>query len=115
MYKERRPVAQPFAASTPEVWADILASPAGLNPYRRVAFRVDHRWRLIRRFVPAGGRILDAGCGTGEWVAFLNEMGYRAEGVDYSSNLIERARAAYPRLRWTVGPIQGLPYESASF
>jgi ubiquinone/menaquinone biosynthesis C-methylase UbiE len=103
------------AATTPEMWAENFETSTKLNAYRRAVFRLDHRWRLIRKFIRPGGRILDAGCGAGEWVAFLNEQQFVAEGVDYSPELIARTRSTYPQHRWKVGAIQELPYESASF
>lgn len=40
-----------------------------------------------------GGRVLDAGCGTGVEAAFLAERGHDVTGVDISATAIERARA----------------------
>jgi 2-polyprenyl-3-methyl-5-hydroxy-6-metoxy-1,4-benzoquinol methylase len=49
--------------------------------------------RLIQRAsLPAGGRILDAGCGPGLVSAALLEAGYQVVGVDLSAEMIDRAR-----------------------
>jgi ubiquinone/menaquinone biosynthesis C-methylase UbiE len=33
---------------------------------------LDKRYRLIQKYFKHGGKILDAGCGFGEWVSYLN-------------------------------------------
>jgi ubiquinone/menaquinone biosynthesis C-methylase UbiE len=62
-----------------------------------------------------GGRILDAGCGTGEWVEFLCRRGYLCEGLDYSQELVHRIRQVYPKRTWTYGRTQALPYPDGTF
>jgi SAM-dependent methyltransferase len=115
MYKEYRRSSSPDTASTPEEWTSRFEHAKPLGLYHRLVFRLDHRWRLIRQHVPAGGRVLDAGSGGGEWVAFLNEQGYDAEGYDYSPVLIDHVRSLYPAHRWTPGMIQAMPWADNTF
>jgi ubiquinone/menaquinone biosynthesis C-methylase UbiE len=116
MYKEYRATSPSVGtASTPEMWAANFEASQKVGLYRRLAFRLDHRWKIIQRYVPRGRRILDAGCGAGEWVAFLNDHGRDAEGLDYSPELVARVRQMYPRYRWQSGEIQALPYGDATF
>ncbi|MFE7857893.1 class I SAM-dependent methyltransferase [Streptomyces sp. NPDC057403] len=42
---------------------------------------------------PAGGRALDAGCGTGELAAYLGELGYLTDAVDFAESALDQARA----------------------
>ena len=53
---------------------------------------------LSDRGLPAGARLLDAGCGTGRYAVELARRGYRVTGLDASADLIavarQRARAA---------------------
>lgn len=50
-------------------------------------------WDNIRRFLPPpGGRVLDAGGGTGRWAIPLARMGYRVTLVDISAGMLEVAR-----------------------
>ena len=37
---------------------------------------------LFCRFLPKTGRILEAGCGLGQYVVALEERGYTVDGVD---------------------------------
>ncbi len=54
----------------------------------------DSWWRHIEPLLPAiaGGRILEAGCGTGRWVAKLAPMGFEMLLSDISPNMLEKAR-----------------------
>jgi ubiquinone/menaquinone biosynthesis C-methylase UbiE len=102
-------------ASTPEMWARNFAGSTRMNGWRTFRFGLTREWALIRRHVPAGAAVLDAGCGFGEWVAFLDGKGYRAEGLDYSSELVGRLRRTYPDLSWKNGDIRHLPYHDGVF
>lgn len=42
-------------------------------------------------YLPAGGRILDVGCGSGRDLKYFKEHGYEAEGVDASEELCRLA------------------------
>lgn len=48
--------------------------------------------RYHRPFLPWGGRALDAGCGEGQDLAFLAEMGYEATGIEFTPQGAEKAR-----------------------
>ncbi|HEV2818135.1 MAG TPA: class I SAM-dependent methyltransferase [Allosphingosinicella sp.] len=71
-----------------------------------------HEAAWLARFaglVPAGGRVLDLGCGMGEPIArWLIERGYRVTGVDSSPSLVAMARARFPQEEWIVGDMRGL-------
>jgi SAM-dependent methyltransferase len=61
---------------------------------------------LYARFlahVPAGGRVLDAGCGTGRDAAAFERAGYRVTATDASPAMVEAARA---RIRGDVFQIR---------
>ena len=67
------------------------------------------------RHLPPGGRVLDAGCGFGDWVIFLRRLGFRAEGLDYSEELVGRLRKEYPDVPWTVSDLRSTPYPDGAF
>jgi trans-aconitate 2-methyltransferase len=50
----------------------------------------------------AGERILDLGCGTGHLTAQIADTGADVLGIDSDPAMIERARAAYPQVRFEV-------------
>jgi len=47
---------------------------------------------------PAGGLVLDIGCGVGEVTHWFAERGFPALGIDFASAAIERARAQYEEI-----------------
>ncbi len=47
---------------------------------------------ILRRLIPAGSRLLEIGCGTGEETLALTRAGYRVLAVDISPGMIRRAR-----------------------
>jgi SAM-dependent methyltransferase len=67
----------------------------------------------------AGGHLslLDAGCGTGGFLAWADGTGSfdRLCGVDISGEAVELARQAVPSAELHAGPIDALPFDDASF
>lgn len=67
---------------------------------------------LVARYAPAG-RVLEAGCGTGQILARLGRAGVRAVGVDLSSGMLRQARS---RARALVrGDLTALPFGDGQF
>lgn len=52
---------------------------------------------LVSRDVPFGGRVLVAGCGHGDLVAFLDEIAYQVEAITDSPAEIDDARKRFPQ------------------
>jgi SAM-dependent methyltransferase len=63
----------------------------GRNPIGLV-FRHVFQERL-RRLLPAGARLLDLGCGTGEDARVFASLGFRVHAIDAAPAMIEQARA----------------------
>lgn len=93
--------------------------------YRRL-HEVDrnHWWHLgmrsIERSLLAGrmrGSLLDAGCGTGGFLAWAESQGVftRLAGVDISAEAIELARETAPGAELRVAPLDRLPFVDAEF
>ncbi|MER5633913.1 class I SAM-dependent methyltransferase [Streptomyces nitrosporeus] len=56
--------------------------------------------RFCAALVPAGARVLDAGCGTGRVMIRLAELGYDCVGVDLDASMLAVARRQAPGLPW---------------
>lgn len=56
--------------------------------------------RFCAALVPAGARVLDAGCGTGRVMIRLAELGYDCVGADLDASMLAVAREAAPELSW---------------
>jgi ubiquinone/menaquinone biosynthesis C-methylase UbiE len=65
---------------------------------------------------PLGGaRLLDVCTGTGYLAAAAAKRGALAEGLDFSREMVERARANHPTVRFREGDAEQLPYDDRSF
>lgn len=62
-----------------------------------------------------GCPILDAGCGNGEFSAFLASLGFWVTGVDISPTAIGRAQQTCPQGRFLVASLDSLPFPGDTF
>ncbi|TKV27417.1 class I SAM-dependent methyltransferase [Arthrobacter sp. NamB2] len=60
------------------------------------------------------GRVIDAGCGPGQWTNFLAQQGHDARGVDLVPEFIERARHTYPDVPFEVGSLDTLDVDTGT-
>jgi len=61
------------------------------------------------------GRILDGGCGLGEWTVGLSACGYTVYGVDISRKTIAALRARFPQHHFSCGDIRHLDFADDFF
>jgi demethylmenaquinone methyltransferase / 2-methoxy-6-polyprenyl-1,4-benzoquinol methylase len=76
------------------------------------------RWReraveLAR--VGPGASALDVATGTGDLALALRGAGAEVVGCDFSEEMLERARAKVPELRFEWADALALPYDDSSF
>jgi len=65
----------------------------------------------FRRLIPAGGKILDLGCGAGVPIAsYLIRHGHSIVGLDASSNMIDMARDNIPSGDWRLGDMRSFDF-----
>lgn len=70
----------------------------------------------LRERVPAGGAVLDLGCGCGVPLARdLAGAGYAVTGVDLSAVQVERARRLVPSARFLQADVTEVEFPAASF
>lgn len=90
------------------VWESV---PAGAEPER-----FELRRTLLLAEVSPGQRVLDVGCGEGEFTAALAAAGARPIGIDVADEPLRRGHAAHPELDLRLVAENGpLPFEAASF
>jgi SAM-dependent methyltransferase len=58
---------------------------------------------LLEVLPPTPARIADLGCGTGTLTRLLVDEGYAVDGLDFSPEMIRRARAKVPEATFVVG------------
>jgi len=69
---------------------------------RVLTLRMDVGWRraAVRSLrLPAGARVVDVACGTGDFCRELARAGYRPVGVDFSAGMLAAARTDAPLVR----------------
>ncbi len=67
------------------------------------------------KLLPAGAKVLDAGCGAGRDTDFLSQKGLKATGLDLSSGLIQVARKTFPNLEFIEGNMLSMPFPDQDF
>jgi ubiquinone/menaquinone biosynthesis C-methylase UbiE len=79
-------------------------------------FTLERDRREVARLIdvlglPSGARVLDVPCGQGRHAHLLAEAGFDVDGLDYSTELLARARrrGTGSRLRYTRGDMRKLP------
>jgi SAM-dependent methyltransferase len=97
-------------------WADVWKDhdrPPDLSALER-----REEYTIMRPYLsklPAGSRILDAGCGLGEWTVFFAEKGFDAVGLDLSAQVVEKLNGWFPSHQFVRGDIRNTGFETASF
>ncbi|HEU0025005.1 MAG TPA: class I SAM-dependent methyltransferase [Thermoleophilaceae bacterium] len=64
---------------------------------------------VLRTHAPAGRRLLDLACGTGESLLPFHRRGYEVTGCDISAAMLDRARAKAPSLPLLRLDVRALP------
>ncbi|MBN2560130.1 MAG: class I SAM-dependent methyltransferase [Phycisphaerae bacterium] len=72
-------------------------------------------WRTIADAVSEPGLLLEAGCGTGQWVSFLDGRGHTAIGIDYAVSGLRVGKAAVPGMRVCHTDFRTLPFQDNTF
>ena len=81
---------------------------------RRIADELRHKpldRQLLDRFaarVRDAGRACDLGCGPGHVAAYVHQRGVSMDGIDLSSEMVERARRLNPSIEFRRGDMRAL-------
>ena len=88
-----------------EEWAELWGDFA--DPVRR---------RIIDLTgIRTGSRVLDVGCGSGEFLSLLDRLGAVSAGIDPAAAMIERARSRVPAADIRLGSADSLPWPAGVF
>jgi SAM-dependent methyltransferase len=75
-------------------------------------------YRLMQPYLqklPAGSRILDGGCGMGEWTVFMTNQGFQVVGLDVSRRTIARLNEFFPNYQFVCGDIRYTEFADETF
>ena len=97
--------------ATPAFWDDRWRS-EGKPP---VVSPKDDVVRVTRRYLPAGARVLEGGCGRANKVKAMADAGFDAIGIDFADNSVKQATLDYPSLDIRKGDVRSLDFPAGHF
>jgi len=77
-----------------------------------------NEYKVIAPYIeqlPQGARILDGGCGLGDWTAFFTEQGFDCVGLDLSRETVTKLHDIFPNVQFKAGDIRHTEFADNSF
>lgn len=65
--------------------------------------------------LPKGARLLDGGCGLGDWTLYFARQGFSVAGLDLSRQTIGQLQARFPDAEFVDGDIRNTGFPDSSF
>jgi len=99
-----------------DLWSERFAADGHLLVQKPAPQQQEYPF--VQRFLPQlrpGARILDGGCGVGEWVEYLSNSGFDVVGMDISELMIARLKERLPGCKFIRGDIRHVDFPDASF
>jgi len=100
--------------ATPEFWNKHWQT----DEIRKKVKAGQNNWfikNLLKKFLKPGAKILEGGCGIGQNVYGLNKWGYKAYGVDFAKETIEKVKAVFPELILSAQDVRNLDFPDNFF
>ncbi len=98
-----------FAVATYNKIADVYT-----NQYFKDLTDIPHIDKFLER-LPGGAKILDIGCGSGQFSKYMISKGFKAEGIDLSSEMVKVAKERVPEAEFGVGDMRNLSFDDNTF
>ena len=70
---------------------------------------------LFERHAPPGVRMLEGGCGRGQYVLYYGTRGVNVVGIDFAARTLSRLKARTASVRVSVADVSALPFGDRSF
>lgn len=72
-------------------------------------------YQHTRKYLSPGTKILEGGCGKGQYVYSLNSRGFDAYGVDFADRTVKKVNTLLPELKITFGDVRQLAFPDDTF
>ena len=80
--------------------------------------RRSNEFRVIKSYIealPKRAKILDGGCGVGQWVLYLANLGFDVLGMDISRRTIDKLQNRFPENQFLCGDIRKIDSHDNAF
>ncbi len=99
-----------------QYWTNVWDKQGGPKGLSKRIYRRDE-YKLIKPFLvllPSNSKIIDAGCGLGDWVLALSSSNLNVIGIDISRGIISKLRELYPTYQFQNGDIRNIKLPDSS-
>lgn len=114
-WREQAVVAHDNAAQEFRAWYDEMQGNPFASSFAYGRLQLEAYLVEALREVRPGGRVLDAGCGTGDQLRLLRKLGYEAIGLEPAAHMRRIAEQRNPGAQIHDGMIGALPFPDAHF
>ncbi len=75
-----------------------MADSQTINQYEQSADKCipDRLYDIIKTFFLKNAQTIDIGCGSGRDITFLDQQGYKVEGLDATGSFVTHCRSRFP-------------------
>lgn len=103
-------------AATAQHWDSVWKSQDTQRLYAEAAKgELDYYADIFPRHLPKAGKLLEAGCGLGQYVIALRQRGYDAEGVDYAEETIRFLNQRFPEQPFRVADVTAMQVPDGNY
>ena len=97
-------------------WTKIWESEGNIK-YGLDRVRRQDELSVMRKYMDpkVGQRILDAGCGLGDWVLFFEQEKHAVTGLDISRSTIHQLNDKFPDSSFQIGDVRGTHFPNETF
>jgi SAM-dependent methyltransferase len=91
-------------------WTDIWEKEGGpQGEFKKIPSKPE--FKIMKPYLnrlQSKARLLDGGCGLGDWTAFLSSLGFSVTGIDISKKTVELLNKHFPETDFASGDIRNL-------
>ncbi len=100
-----------------KIWTKVWEDKNIIDSIKAIRKDENMRWKL--KYAPTHGKILEAGCGVGQYVMYFKKLGFDIEGIDISKEAVINANKNSEKMGFgsnlfKIGDVRKLPYENNS-